>query len=237
MSNQNHKVMNHFQKTTKKNERMRFVYFQLGLLISFSLTFLAFEWTTYYSVKELPGTHVIENDDIELPPIFVVEKPQPKVKIELTPRKNMDEILIVDKPIEKTTEEPIEEDPVVETKFNKKWVKVEEFDDDEINPIYSVDEMPVFVGGDKALFEYLANNIKYPKRDMQIGNEGKVFVEFVVGKNGEITDVKILRGVSESIDAEAVRVIKAMPNWLPGKQKGRAVKVRYKMPISFKLIK
>lgn len=230
--------MNHFQKTTKKNERMRFVYFQLGLLISFSLTFLAFEWTTYYSIKELPGNHVIENDDIELPPVFVVEKPQPKVKIEPTPRKNMDEILITDEPTEKTTDEPTKEDPVVETKFDKKWVKVEEYDDDdETNPLDFVDEMPVFVGGEEKLFQYLANNIKYPKRDMQIGNEGKVFVEFVVGKGGEITDVKILRGVSESIDAEAIRVIKAMPNWLPGKQKGRAVKVRYKMPISFKLIK
>ena len=180
---------------------------------------------------------MIENDDIELPPVFVVEKPQPKVKIEPTPRKNMDEILIVDKPTEKTTEEPTKEDPVVETKFDKKWVKVEEFDDDEINPLYSVDEMPVFVGGDKALFEYLGNNIKYPKIEIQRGVEGRVYVEFVVGKKGEITDVKVLRGVSEALDAEAIRVVKAMPNWLPGKQKGRAVKVRYKMPISFKLIK
>lgn len=230
--------MNHFQKTTKKNERMRFVYFQLGLLISFSLTFFAFEWTTYYSVKELKGVKVID-DDIEtvLPPVNP-EVEKPIVKTEFVVKKIIDKIVIVDDGTTTPTEEPTKEDPVVETKFDKKWVKVEEYDDDdETNPLDFVDEMPVFVGGEEKLFQYLANNIKYPKRDMQIGNEGKVFVEFVVGKDGEITDVKILRGVSETIDAEAIRVIKSMPNWLPGKQKGRAVKVRYKMPISFKLIK
>lgn len=226
--------MNHFQKTTKKNERMRFVYFQLGLLISFSLTFLAFEWTTYYSIKELPGNHVIENDDIELPPVFVVEKPQPKVKIEPTPRKNMDDLLITDEPLEKPSEKPKEE-PYEAPKFDDKWVEVEPpvIDPD---PIDYPDEMPGFIGGDKALYEYLSNNIKYPKIEIKRGVEGRVYVEFVVGKNGEISDIKILRGVSEAIDAEAIRVIKSMPNWLPGKQKGRAVKVRYKMPISFKLI-
>lgn len=227
--------MNHFQKNTKKNERMRFVYFQLGLLISFSLTFLAFEWTTYYSVKELPGNHVTEIDDIELSPVFVVEKPQPKVKIEPTVRKNMDKILITDEPIEKNTDEPKEE-PYEAPKFDQKWVPVEPVEV-ESAPLNFAEEMPGFVGGDKALYEYLFNNIKYPQREKQIGIEGKVYVEFVVGKKGEITDVKIKRGVSEALDAEAIRVIKAMPNWLPGKQNGRVVKVIYIMPISFKIIK
>ncbi|MBQ19864.1 MAG: energy transducer TonB [Flavobacteriales bacterium] len=236
MSNQNHKVMNHFQKTTKKNERMRFVYFQLGLLISFSLTFFAFEWTTYYSVKDLKGVKIID-DDIEtvLPPVNP-EVEKPIVKTEPTPRKNIDKLIIVDDVNKKTTEEPTKEDPYVEPKFDDKWVEVEPpvIDPD---PIDYPDEMPGFIGGDKALYQYLSNNIKYPKIEIKRGVEGRVYVEFVVGKNGEISDIKILRGVSESIDAEAIRVIKAMPNWLPGKQKGRAVKVRYKMPISFKLIK
>ncbi|MBL1231430.1 MAG: TonB family protein [Flavobacteriales bacterium] len=228
--------MNHFQKTTKKNERMRFVYFQLGLLISFSLTFFAFEWTTYYSVKDLKGVKIID-DDIEtvLPPVNP-EVEKPIVKTEPTPRKNIDKLIIVDDVNKKTTEEPTKEDPYVEPKFDDKWVEVEPpvIDPD---PIDYPDEMPGFIGGDKALYQYLSNNIKYPKIEIKRGVEGRVYVEFVVGKNGEISDIKILRGVSESIDAEAIRVIKAMPNWLPGKQKGRAVKVRYKMPISFKLIK
>ena len=215
---------------------MRFVYFQLGLLISFSLTFFAFEWTTYYSVKDLKGVKIID-DDIEtvLPPVNP-EVEKPIVKTEPTPRKNIDKLIIVDDVNKKTTEEPTKEDPYVEPKFDDKWVEVEPpvIDPD---PIDYPDEMPGFIGGDKALYQYLSNNIKYPKIEIKRGVEGRVYVEFVVGKNGEISDIKILRGVSESIDAEAIRVIKAMPNWLPGKQKGRAVKVRYKMPISFKLIK
>ncbi|MDT8413422.1 MAG: TonB family protein [Vicingaceae bacterium] len=227
--------MNHFQKTTKKNERMRFVYFQLGLLISFSLTFFAFEWTTYYSVKELKGVKVID-DDIEtvLPPVNP-EVEKPIVKTEFIVKKIIDKIVIVDNntAIEKPTEK---ETPYEAPKFDDKWVKVETpvIDPD---PIDYPDEMPGFIGGDKALFQYLSNNIKYPKIEIKRGVEGRVYVEFVVGKNGEISDIKILRGVSEAIDAEAIRVIKAMPNWLPGKQKGRTVKVRYKMSISFKLIK
>ena len=235
LSNQNHKAMNHFQKTTKKNERMRFVYFQLGLLISFSLTFFAFEWTTYYSVKELKGVKVIDDDiEIVLPPVNP-EVEKPIVKTEPTISKNVDELIIVDELPEKPSDEPKEE-PYEAPKFDEKWVPVETpvIDPD---PIDYPDEMPGFIGGDKALYQYLSNNIKYPKIEIKRGVEGRVYVEFVVGKNGEISDIKILRGVSEAIDAEAIRVIKSMPNWLPGKQKGRAVKVRYKMPISFKLIK
>lgn len=235
MSNQNHKVMNHFQKNTKKNERMRFVYFQLGLLISFSLTFLAFEWTTYYSVKELKGKVVIDDNGEILPPIITLETKKPEVKVEKTFKPDPNKFKIVDDntSIEKPTEK---EEPVETPKFDDKWVEVEPpvIDPD---PIDYPDEMPGFIGGDKALYQYLSNNIKYPKIEIKRGVEGRVYVEFVVGKNGEITDIKILRGVSEAIDAEAIRVIKSMPNWLPGKQKGRAVKVRYKMPISFKLIK
>lgn len=227
--------MNHFQKNTKKNERMRFVYFQLGLLISFSLTFLAFEWTTYYSVKKLPGTKVID-EVIEtiLPPVNP-EVEKPIVKTEPTISKNVDAIIIVDKVPEKPSEKPKEE-PYEAPKFDKKWVPVEPIVIDP-DPIDFPDEMPQFEGGESEMFKYLAKNMKYPKVDLQLERQGTVFVEFVVGKNGKITEVKILRGVSETIDAEAIRVIQSMPNWLPGKQKGRAVKVRYKMPLTFKIIK
>lgn len=235
LSNQNHNAMNHFQKNTKKSERMRFVYFQLGLLISFSLTFLAFEWTTYYSVKKLPGTKVID-EVIEtiLPPVNP-EVEKPIVKTEPTISKNVDVIIIVDKVPEKPSEKQKEE-PYEAPKFDEKWAPVEPIVIDP-DPIDFPDEMPQFEGGESEMFKYLSKNMKYPKVDLQLERQGTVFVEFVVGKNGEITEVKILRGVSETIDAEAIRVIQSMPNWLPGKQKGRAVKVRYKMPLTFKIIK
>lgn len=234
LSNQNHKAMNHFQKTTKKNERMRFVYFQLGLLISCSLTFFAFEWTTYYSVKELPGTKVIDEViETMLPPVNP-EVEKPIVKTEFVVKKIIDKIVIVDDGTTTPSDEPKEE-PYEAPKFDAKWVPVEPVEV-ESAPLNFAEEMPGFVGGDKALFGYLSKNTKYPKREKQIGVEGVVYVEFVVGKKGEITDVKIKSGVSEALDAEAIRVIKAMPNWLPGKQNGRVVKVRYVMPISFKII-
>ncbi len=226
--------MNHFQKTTKKNERMRFVYFQLGLLISCSLTFFAFEWTTYYSVKELKGKVVVDDNGEILPPIITLETIKPEVKVEKTFKPDPNKFIIVDNntAIEKPTEK---ETPYEVPKFDEKWVPVEPVEV-ESAPLNFAEEMPGFVGGNKALYEYLSNNIKYPKREKQIGVEGKVYVEFVVGKKGEITDVKIKKGVNEALDAEAIRVIKSMPNWLPGKQNGRAVKVIYVMPISFKII-
>lgn len=227
--------MNHFQKNTKKNERMRFVYFQLGLLISFSLTFLAFEWTTYYSVKKLTGTTVAVDDGEVLPPIITLETKKPEVKIEKTYKPDPNKFVIVDNSA--TVEKPAEEETPDETpKFDKKWAPVEPIVIDP-DPVDFPDEMPQFEGGESEMFKYLSKNMKYPKVDLQLERQGTVFVEFVVGKNGEITEVKILRGVSETIDAEAIRVIQSMPNWLPGKQKGRAVKVRYKMPLTFKIIK
>src|SRR5690606_28650867 len=161
LSNQNHNAMNHFQKNTKKNERMRFVYFQLGLLISFSLTFLAFEWTTYYSVKKLPGTKVID-EVIEtiLPPVNP-EVEKPIVKTEPTISKNVDAIIIVDKVPEKPSEKPKEE-PYEAPKFDEKWAPVEPIVIDP-DPIDFPDEMPQFEGGESEMFKYLSKNMKYPK--------------------------------------------------------------------------
>jgi len=186
-------------------------------------------------VKKLPGTKVID-EVIEtiLPPVNP-EVEKPIVKTEPTISKNVDAIIIVDKVPEKPSEKPKEE-PYEAPKFDEKWAPVEPIVIDP-DPIDFPDEMPQFEGGESEMFKYLSKNMKYPKVDLQLERQGTVFVEFVVGKNGEITEVKILRGVSETIDAEAVRVIQSMPNWLPGKQKGRAVKVRYKMPLTFKIIK
>ena len=98
-----------------------------------------------------------------------------------------------------------------------------------------VEQMPEYPGGQAALFEYLSKNIKYPADAEKKKVEGKVFVTFVVDTDGKITDVSLLRKVFPSLDAEAVRVISAMPNWIPGKQKGQVVRVKYTVPIMFRL--
>lgn len=98
-----------------------------------------------------------------------------------------------------------------------------------------VEQMPMFPGGDAALMSYLANNIHYPTVAAENGVQGRVVVGFVVERDGSITDVRILRGVDPSLDREAMRVVKSMPRWTPGKQNGSAVRVKYQVPVAFRL--
>ena len=98
-----------------------------------------------------------------------------------------------------------------------------------------VEQMPMYPGGDAALMGYLRDNIHYPTIAAENGVQGRVVVGFVVERDGSITDVKILRGVDPSLDREAMRVVKSMPRWNPGKQNGSAVRVKYQVPVSFRL--
>lgn len=98
-----------------------------------------------------------------------------------------------------------------------------------------VEQMPSFPGGQSALMSYLANNIKYPVVAQENGVQGRVVVSFVVERDGSITDVQVVRSVDPSLDREAQRVVKSMPKWIPGKQNGQAVRVKYNVPVSFRL--
>ena len=98
-----------------------------------------------------------------------------------------------------------------------------------------VEEMPQFPGGQAALLEYLAKNIKYPVVAEENGIQGRVIVTFVVERDGSITDVKVVKSVDPSLDKEAARVVKSMPKWQPGKQNGSAVRVKYTVPVQFRL--
>ena len=98
-----------------------------------------------------------------------------------------------------------------------------------------VEQMPAFPGGDAALMKYLSENIKYPKAAEKAGEQGRVVVNFIVEKDGAISNVNVVRSVTPTLHAEAVRVIKAMPKWVPGKQDGQSVRVKYNVPVSFRL--
>ena len=95
--------------------------------------------------------------------------------------------------------------------------------------------MPSFPGGQGALMQYLASNIKYPVLAEENGVQGRVIVQFVVGKDGSISNVKVVKSVDQSLDKEAARVVSSMPKWIPGKQNGQAVNVKYTVPVTFKL--
>jgi len=98
-----------------------------------------------------------------------------------------------------------------------------------------VEEMPSFPGGEAALVKYLSENIRYPARARENGITGRVFVTFVIGKDGKVTESKILRGIGGGCDEEALRVVNSMPQWRPGKQRGEPVMVQYNLPLNFTL--
>ena len=114
-------------------------------------------------------------------------------------------------------------------------VAVEEAPQDETFVI--VEQMPEFPGGQAALMQYLSTNIKYPEECRKMGVEGKVFVKFIVDQTGNIINAQVLRGVPDGklLEKEALRVVNAMPKWMPGKQGGKVVSVYFTLPISFKL--
>lgn len=106
------------------------------------------------------------------------------------------------------------------------------------SPIFTAVEMePSFPGGIEMFYRFLQANIKYPAKAFEDKIQGKVFISFVVEKDGSLTDIKVLRGIGGGCDEEAVRVMKTSPKWRPGIQNGRPVRVQYTMPISFTAIK
>ena len=98
-----------------------------------------------------------------------------------------------------------------------------------------VEVMPQYPGGQIAMLKYFMENIKYPKQIMEEGIQGRVTVSFIVEKDGRVSNVRLLRSVQPSLDKEAIRVVKSMPKWTPGKQNGKPVRVRFNLPIMFKL--
>ena len=98
-----------------------------------------------------------------------------------------------------------------------------------------VEEMPEFSGGSAKMNEYLGNNIIYPEYAVDNNIEGRVIVEFIVNTDGTLSNVQIRRGVHETLDNEAIRVVKSMPKWKPGKQRGKPVRVKYTVPVNFRL--
>ncbi len=97
------------------------------------------------------------------------------------------------------------------------------------------EKMPEYPGGPTALFSYLAEKIQYPAESVQKNEQGRAVVQFIVEKDGSLSNIHIIRSVTPKLDAEAIRVVKSMPKWTPGKQKGKSVRVKYTCPITFRL--
>lgn len=180
---------------------------------------------------------LFEEEKKEEPPPPPVEPPPP-IKIASV---QFTQLEAVDKPVD---EPPPTQENLEQTNAGTNTQEGDTIDapppppppvDDPTFDLASVQEPPTFPGGDEALYAFLSKNIKYPAMESDAGIQGKVYVEFVVSATGKIVDVTLKRGVSGGLDKEAMRVVKAMPDWSPGKMNGKGVKVRYVLPVKFTL--
>ena len=220
------------KKSNRANlEKRRLMFTQIGLIVSLALAWMVFETKSYgkQEIRTFDGTTEAIPDD--LVPVTIQEKPQPIEKPKVV---NM--IAVVDNNEEIESEIDIdvnvEEDEPIEPTIPIDIIEEEIVEE---VPFIIVENMPTFPGGEKKMLEYVAKNVKYPQLAKEVGTQGRVFVSFVVEKDGSITNVTILRGIGSGCDEEAMRVVKSMPKWNPGLQCGRAVRVSCNLPINFKL--
>lgn len=214
-------------------ENKKLMFMQIGLIIALLIAWLAFEHKSYDKREidaSLLNREVILDEEMVEITKQEEQKPQP---VEVP--KQTTQLEIVQDDVETEDIEinaDVQQDEVIEEYIAPEIVE-EEVVEQEIFQI--VEEMPSFPGGEAKLMEYIAKNIKYPQIARETGVQGRVFVGFVVEPDGSISNVKLLRGIGGGCDEEAMRVIKSLPKWKPGKQRGKAVRVSYQIPVFFKL--
>lgn len=214
-------------------EDKKLTYVLMGLVLVLSICYVAFEWTEKEVTKYVVTEDVAWQDeelDIqqttqETPP------PPPPPAVQEVEVLNVVEDDVEVETIEINTEDDKDVEVVIAPPVE---APVEEEEEEVIFMV--VESMPEFPGGQQALFKYLAENVKYPVIAQENGIQGRVICQFVVNKDGSIVDVVAVRSSGEpSLDKEAIRVIKSMPKWKPGKQRGKPVRVKYTVPVNFRL--
>lgn len=223
------------KKSEKANlENKKGMFFLIGLVVALGTVLLAFEWKTEPNAAiDLGNATFTPAEFVYIPPTPNEKKEIPIQKIEVPFFELVDNESDVETDMDVFDSEA-NDDTFID--FNSVIFQKKENKNDKVDEIFFfVDEMPEFPGGEKALLKYLGKNVKYPVIAQENGIQGKVFVSFVIDKNGLINDVELIRGVDVSIDNEALRVVRSMPKWKAGKQGGYAVKVRYNVPILFEL--
>lgn len=205
-------------------EKKRSLYLQIGFIIALLLVYAAFEYKNYDKSSYNLGDLNLDDLEEEIIPITKQEqKPPPP------PPPPPEIIEIVEDEVEIEEELEIEDTESDEDEI----IEIEEEDDDEFFMV--VENMPEFPGGDLGLMKYIQKNVKYPPIAKEYNITGKVYVQFIVDKSGIVTNVKVVRGVDKNLDAEAVRVVKSLPKYKPGKQRGKPVRVMFTIPINFTL--
>jgi protein TonB len=222
------------KKSPKANlENKKLMFMQIGMIISLLIAWLAFEHKSY-DKREIDPSLLNREVTIEEEMVEITkqdeQKPQP---VEVPKQTTQLEIVQDDVEVEDIEiNAEVEQNEVIEEYVAPEVVE-EEVVEQEIFKI--VEEMPAFPGGEAKLMEYVAKNVKYPQIARETGVQGRVYVNFVVEPDGSVSNVSVLRGIGGGCDEEAIRVVKSMPKWKPGKQRGKAVRVSYMLPVNFKL--
>lgn len=217
----------------------------IGYIVTLAAIFVAFEYTTrdYVETDRVYSTSSFVSEEEVVPitqPIFTAAPPPPAEAPQVA------EILDI---VDNNTE--IQEEEIQSTEATTDAVSgpvahvsgpamgppaatQEEGDEGEVFEI--VEQNPMFPGGNEALMKWLSKNLKYPASAQENGIQGRVLVQFVVNKDGSIVEPKVLRSVDPALDKEALRVVSTMPKWQPGKQRGKTVRVRFTLPVTFRLM-
>ena len=207
----------------------------IGAIMVLAVLFVGFEWSE--RDRKVVTDSGIVDPVFEEEIIPITEQEQPKQAPPPPEAPKAEEVLNIienDSQVEESTVQASDDtQAAVEVKYTPVEVEEEEVDEQQIFQV--VEENPEFPGGMKECMKFLSNNIKYPQISQENGVQGRVIIQFVVNADGTIVDPVVVRGVDPYLDKEALRVIKLMPKWKPGKQRGKAVRVRYTQPVLFRL--
>ena len=207
----------------------------LGFVVALSVLFVALEWTQRDKKIDLSGIIAAEVTlEEEMVPITLPEKktvPPPPQSVTVA---EIIEIVEDDAEIEETT--------LASTDDQTEYIEIKEIaniaveeEPEEEAPFMVVEKMPEFPGGNAALMQYLQKNIKYPAVCRENNIQGRVLIQFIVNRDGTIVEPEVVKSVNPYLDKEALRVISGMPKWTPGEQRGKPVRVKFTVPVNFKL--
>ncbi len=206
----------------------------IGLVFSLAVVLMAFEWKTYddQQIVSLGKLEDKGEEVIEIPP--TEQKPPPPPKITLPEIVEVPDDEVIDDKVEVDLNVEVNQSTVIQKQVVVKVAEVVK--EEEVDEIFTiVEEGAVPVGGYEEFYKYIKKTLKYPSQARRMGVEGKVYVQFVVDKDGSLNEIKVIKGIGAGCDEEAARVIQGAAKWKAGKQRGRPVKQRIVMPISFKL--
>lgn len=220
---------------SKKNPKLDYtkkygLLFNMGLALSLTLVISAFELRFAEDVSEVDLKYDFFAEETELIQI-TEQKPPPKPQHKQIKIIEVDDDEIIDIDDLDISLDIIEVDKIED--ISDLFVEDKKEEAEEI--VVFAEKMPSFKGGQQAFYRFVSKNLKYPVQARRMGIEGKVFVHFVVDKDGSLNDIKIVRGIGAGCDEEVLRIIQKCPVWNPGKQRGNPVRVRMMLPITFRL--